>query len=112
MLEKTKGYQLPLLYTQQARKEYTINEALTKLDAVVNRAVYDIVQEIPEELDDNLYILAAEPKQNFAANANNLVFAYNFCWEYLAPFSGQIFYIIKKGQFALFDGQNWQLLKR
>ena len=101
---------LPYLEMSQAQKEITHNEALLRLDALVQaRALErrDVPPGDPEEGD--LYIVGAAPSGAWSDHEGELAAWYGG-WVFLAPQPGWSLLEAASGRRLTFDGSAWQAL--
>ena len=99
---------LPYLEMSQAQKEITHNEALLRLDALVQaRALErrDVPPGDPEEGD--LYIVGAAPSGAWSDHEGKLAAWYGG-WVFLAPQPGWSLLEAASGRRLTFDGSAWQ----
>jgi hypothetical protein len=91
---QTLNYNLPLISQNQSMKEIAVNESLNRIDCLLNRAVIDIVEALPENTSEgSLYI----------QQDNSLALFTNNKWEHFTPSKNMIFYVLSKKSFAVFD---------
>jgi hypothetical protein len=99
---KTNNYKMDLLITSQAQKEVTVNEALGLIDNLLNKAIYNIIDELPcESQNGDLYLISASPVKELVKNSNYLAFYMNG-WRFIYPRYGMIFFNIGSGNWMVF----------
>ncbi|MCV2875602.1 DUF2793 domain-containing protein [Rhodobacteraceae bacterium XHP0102] len=101
---------LPFLSAAQAQKHVTVNEALTRLDGVVQLRLSGI-DTIPPPLapiEGAVYAIGATPAEGFANAAGKLALFTNGGWDFLTPATGWQAYLIPTGARLVFDGTNWR----
>lgn len=111
MSEKTPKLALPWLMPAQAQKHVTVNEALSRLDALVQLSVESRTQTAqpggPSEGD--AYLLPASATGgDWSAHAEHaLVYFQDGAWRAVTPWPGLIAHIRDEGALAVFDGAGW-----
>ena len=94
---QTLHYNLPLISQNQSMKEIAVNESFNRIDCLLNRAVIDIVESLPENpFEGSLYI----------QQDNSLALFTNNKWESFTPSKNMIFYVLSKKSFAVFN-EKW-----
>jgi len=88
----TQKLQLPLLYSNQAQKDVTINQALTQLDALVQASVISRTLTTPPASPNNedMYIVPANAAGIWSGQTNNLAVYMTSLgtWMFLPPQPG------------------------
>lgn len=81
---------LPLLYQGQAQKEWTHNEALARLDLLVQAAVEAVGRDDPpaEPEPGQCWIVGPAPEGAWTGQANALAGWTEAGWRFAAPFQG------------------------
>jgi hypothetical protein len=89
MVDKTPNLELNYIYSNQAQKEISVNEAFTTLDAVWNNgAISKAIATPPSSpLLGDLYIVAASPSGAWLGKGKNLAY-YNNGWKFITPKEG------------------------
>jgi hypothetical protein len=102
---KTKNYNIDLMMHYQTNKELIFNEAIYKLDFLINKSAKAFVSSLPVNVPEgSLYILVKEndEKAYVACFINNLWHIANLC-------PGAIYYVEEEGAFFLLSNENkWQ----
>ena len=89
----TARLQLPYLYPGQAQKEFTVNEALARLDAVTHPVVLGELSEPPvAPLAGDCWVVGAAPSGLFAGHLDELAFFDGSQWSFVAPPPGMAIY--------------------
>ncbi|MEL6516433.1 MAG: DUF2793 domain-containing protein [Pseudomonadota bacterium] len=109
-MDKTQSLELPLVQPAQAQKHVTVNEALARLDALVqmtlvSRAVSD-PPVAPDEGD--AYAVPTGATAAWAGQDGALALFLNGGWVYLSPAVGWRGWIADEGVPCVFDGVAWQ----
>jgi hypothetical protein len=102
---------LPFVAAGQAQKHITVNEALGKLDGLVQLAVQSrtIAAQPASPTDGAMHILpsGATGASWFDKAAGLLARHIDGVWETLTPSAGWLAWIIDEGLALIHDGQNW-----
>jgi hypothetical protein len=111
MADNTTNLNLPFLMPAQAQKHVTVNEALLRLDALVQASVSSAttLAQPTAPVDGALYILpAGKTGAAWGAMANNaLAYWRDGAWEQITPREGWIAYVKDSDQLRVFDGAAW-----
>jgi hypothetical protein len=109
--DATPRLSLPFVAAGQAQKHITVNEALGKLDGLVQLAVQSrtIVAQPASPADGAMHILptGATGASWFDKAAGLLARHADGVWETLTPSAGWLAWIIDEGLALIHDGQNW-----
>ncbi len=100
---------LPLIAEAQAQKHVTHNEALLRLDAVVQMAVKDrdLTEPPDAPVDGDAWIVAAGAAGDWAGHDDEVVLRQAGGWVFLVPRAGWIAWIEDEGRLAIHDGTAW-----
>ena len=104
----TARFGLPYLFAGQAQKEFTVNEALARIDALLHPSVIDVASDVPSspEAGDTM-LVAVAPTGEFAGHADDLATWDGHQWTFVAPADGMCLYDATAGQWLIYrDG--WQ----
>ncbi|WP_431469431.1 DUF2793 domain-containing protein [Sphingosinithalassobacter sp. LHW66-3] len=109
--ESTPRLTLPLLAAGQAQKEMFHNEALARLDLLVQGSAEDMGAEIPPEDPEpgQAWVLGADPTGAWAGHAHALAGWTEGGWRFAAPREGTRVWVAQEGAFALFSGGSWTI---
>jgi hypothetical protein len=111
MTDATTHLQLPYLAAGQAQKHVTVNESLSRLDAVVQLAVVSATTSSQPSApgDGSIYILpAGKTGAAWSAMTNGaLAYRRDGAWEEIAPRGGWIAWVKDAGVLRVFDGSQW-----
>lgn len=110
MSENTRILSLPLIQGGQAQKHITHNEALRRLDALVQPVALDMDLTAPPALSDegDRHIIAPGPSGEWAGKGGKIAVREGQAWAFIAPAEGWQVYVIALGAVATFDGSIWQ----
>lgn len=99
---------ITLLEQSQAQKEITVNEALTRIDAVMNAGANDKDLAIPpgSPVAGDLYIIAASPTGAWSGKAKQVAY-YDQVWRFIDPKEGMTLWVKDEDKHYCFDGTNW-----
>lgn len=111
MADSTPRLALPYLATSQAQKEVTHNEALNRLDAVVQLAVLDRDLTAPpaSPVEGDRYIVAAGATGAWAGQ-DALVASYTAGWQFLVPRAGWLAWVADEEALLRYTGATWTVL--
>ncbi|MFN7054348.1 DUF2793 domain-containing protein [Hyphomonas sp.] len=100
---------LPYLLANQAQKHVTLNEALTRLDALVQLAVESRSADAPPEEpeDGGVWIIAAGASGDWAGRDGQIAARQDGGWRFLAPQPGWAAFVLDEGGFAVWTGSDW-----
>ena len=104
----TSRHQLPVLFPGQAQKEFTVNEALARIDALLHPVVSGQVAAPPSgAVARDCVLVASGASGAFAGHDHALAFFDGQQWTFLAPTSGMMVEDRSTGQQLRFNG-TWQ----
>lgn len=96
---------LPFLFTAQAQKEFTVNEALARLDALLHIAVEGTAETPPPApVDGEAWLIGAAPTDEWSDHAGEIACRQAGNWLFQPPLPGMRIYDQSAGQQAVFDG--------
>lgn len=100
---------LPYLQAAQAQKHVTHNEALQRLDLLVQMRVLRFDATTPPDLpqEGDIHALGAAPTGIWAGRGGRLAVWLDDGWSYLDPRPGWRAFGIAEGELRLFDGSGW-----
>jgi Protein of unknown function (DUF2793) len=100
---------LPYLDAAQAQKHVTVNEALSKLDALVHLAVNSRVLAAPPAtpVDGDRYLLPAAPSGVWAGQAGKLALWLEGQWVFATPREGWRLWVSDEDVLLAFNGTTW-----
>ncbi len=100
---------LPYLQAAQAQKHVTHNEALQRLDLLVQMRVAGFDAQDPPDLpqEGELHALGAAPVGAWAGQGGRIAAFLDDGWSFLDPLPGWRAWGIEEGELRLFDGSAW-----
>lgn len=106
----TNRLKLPLLYSGQAQKEITHNEALNLLDILVNPIAQEININSPPDnpKSGHLYIIGLEPTREFKDHKNKIAQRLESSWRFIKPHKWLEVIDNKDGTKYRFNGKGWE----
>ena len=110
MSETTTHLTLPLLLPEQAQKHVTHNEALQRLDILVQATVLDADRNAPPEdpLEGQRHLVGPSPTGAWTGRAGTLAAQLGGAWVFLAPRPGWRVLDLSTGALLCHDGLAWQ----
>ena len=105
----TTHLQLPLLAAAQAQKHVTHNDALLRLDAIVQLSVKDRDFAAPpaEPADGVRYVVASGGSGGWAGWDDAVAWYVDGAWVQLSPRAGWTVYVEDEEMFLVHDGSDW-----
>lgn len=103
---------MPLLQPAQAQKHVTVNEALIRLDGLVNPVLESVTIESPPAVvvDGQCWAVPMGASSGaWAAQAGKIAIGANGGWVFVAPHAGMRAFIRDQGVEAIHDGSEWVL---
>lgn len=100
---------LPLLAADQAQKHITHNEAILRLDGIVQLAVHDRDLTAPPggEVDGDRWIVAAGATGAWAGHDHEIALMQDGQWLFLVPRTGWLAWVVDEAAPYHFDGAGW-----
>lgn len=110
MSETTRSLELPLLQPAQAQKHVTVNEALTRIDALAQLALVSAEQTAPPAapVEGDVYALPEGAQGAWAGQAGRLAIASNGGWVFATPKHGWRAFLRDRGVALVHDGTGWK----
>lgn len=107
----TTRFSLPLVSPSQAQKHVTVNEALTRLDAMTQLRLASLTTTTPPvtPVEGDTYGVPGGGVNAWSGQDGQIALFINNGWAFVPPTQGMRAYVQDAGAFALFDGANWQL---
>lgn len=102
---------LPFLSAGQAQKEFTHNEALQTLDAIVAGGVEEPPRTAPPTSPSAgaCYIVAPSPTGAWAGKSQSIAAYTSGGWRFVAPLEGMSAYVRSAGVWATYRSGAWEL---
>jgi hypothetical protein len=109
MPDETTILSLPLILPAQAQKHVTHNEALLKLDLMVQLAVINRTLTTPPALPTigDRHIVAAGATGPWVGQAGRIALYTEAGWQFTQPLNGWQAYVMAESQMAFFNGLTW-----
>jgi len=109
-MTETSHLNLPLLAPAQAQKHVTVNEALTRLDAMVQLRLISTSATTPplSNVEGDCYALPTGAVNEWAGQSGKIAVFTNNGWDFVNPKRGWRAMVLDQGQMALFDGVAWR----
>ena len=102
---------MPLLQPAQAQKHVTVNEALMRLDALVNLVLQSTERKTPPEtvVDGQCWAVPAGAEAEWSGESGHIAIAANNGWVFAEPKAGMRAFVIDRGVHAICTGDGWAL---
>ena len=109
-MDESPNLDLPYIMPSQAQKHLTHNEAIARLDGVVQLSVIDRDLDTPPgaPADGDRYIVAASATGAWTGWERSVACFYAGAWLRLLPRPGWLCWIADEDQLAFWDGAAWQ----
>lgn len=100
---------LPLLQPAQAQKHVTVNDALMRLDGLVNLVLEGTAQTVPPAvaIDGQSWAVPPGAANAWEGRAGQVATAANGGWVFAVPQRGQRAFLAERGVTAIWDGAEW-----
>jgi len=100
---------LPLMQAAQAQKHVTHNEALMRLDLLVQLTVEDRNRAAPpaSPVEGQRHIIAAAPTGDWAGKAGQIAYWLDGQWQFLAALTGWRAWISGEATEVIYNGTDW-----
>lgn len=108
-MSETARLGLPLVQPSQAQKHVTVNEALTRIDAVAQMRLVSRSITVPPApvVEGAAYAVPVGASGDWAGQEGQVAVGVSGGWMYLTPAAGWRAWIADEGAMALFDGADW-----
>ncbi|WP_417271176.1 DUF2793 domain-containing protein [Celeribacter sp.] len=105
----TSRLNLPLLAPSQAQKHVTVNEALSRLDALVQLALASVTQTAPplSPMEGDAYGVPVGAVNDWAGQEGQIAIFVNAGWAFVPATQGMRAYVVDQGFYASFNGTDW-----
>lgn len=109
-MSETPRLTLPQVAAAQAQKHVTHNEALAKLDALVDLYLLDRHLTAPPggEADGDAYLVAAGATDGWAGQDGKVAYRLDGAWRFYKPFAGLRAFVADEQAILLHDGEVWR----
>lgn len=110
-MSETTQLGLPLLLPAQAQKHVTVNEALNRLDGLVQLVLGSVTLGTPPLAvsDGQAWGVPSGAVNEWAGQAGRIAIATNGGWDFVQPRAGWRAYVADRGGMALHDGSAWRV---
>ena len=96
---------LPLLFSGQAQKEFFVNEALSRIDALAHPAIEGSSDDPPAAPETGeTWLIGAAPTASWSDHAGEIASFQSGNWIFAAPVTGMAIFDKSAGQMRRFDG--------
>lgn len=102
---------LELLEQSQAQKEVTVNDALFRIDAVLNSGAITRGGNTPpvSPQDGDVYIVGAAPTGAWAGKALQIAYFHQI-WRFIIPRAGMLMWVIADNNHVVYNGTVWNVV--
>ena len=101
----TARFGLPFLFAGQAQKEFFVNEALARIDALMHPAIISETDDPPASPSDgDCWLVGSNPSGDWIGHQAEIACRQSGNWIYAAPQPGMQVYDLAEGQNVYFDG--------
>lgn len=102
---------LPLLVPAQAQKHVTVNEALTRIDALTHLTLVSASITMPPATVEEgvVYAVPTGAMDAWSGQSGNLALGVNGGWVFVPPQRGWQAMLLDEGAFAVWDGAGWRI---
>jgi len=109
---ETNQFKLPLLQASQAQKHVTVNEAISRLDAVAQLRLESITVTTPPvvAVDGQSYWIPDMALGSWSGNSGTIAIFNNGDWVFLPPKEGWAAWVVDEAVQRRFVGTEWQLV--
>ncbi|MDN5569032.1 MAG: DUF2793 domain-containing protein [Paracoccus sp. (in: a-proteobacteria)] len=109
MSSETTRLQMPLLQPAQAQKHVTVNEALMRLDGMVNLVLESTSTAAPPTvaIDGQCWGVPAQGQGEWSGHAGQIAIGSNGGWVFVPPARGMQAFVVDRSAKAIHDGSNW-----
>lgn len=106
----TNNLSLALVEQAQAQKEVTVNQAISTIDAILNRGAESRSAATPpvSPAEGDLYIVAASAAGDWTGKGGNIAY-FNTIWRFITPNEGMTLWVNDENLLYSYDGTNWIL---
>ncbi|MFK3779927.1 DUF2793 domain-containing protein [Agrobacterium sp. NPDC089420] len=109
MTEQTARLRLPYILPSQAQKHVTHNEALQRLDAIVQLVVRAVVAAPPDNAaEGDCVLLSADATGDFAGKGGKLVFRQDGAWLLITPQPGWTAWFAAEARYRVLQDGAWR----
>lgn len=107
--DETMRLQMPLLQPAQAQKHVTVNEALMRLDGLVNLVLQSTSVRQPPVVvaDGHCWAVPSAALGDWAGRDGMIAVGSNGGWVFIPPTMGMRGFVVDRGLPAIHDGMDW-----
>ena len=100
----TQNYALPLLFSGQAQKEFFLNQALSVVDALLQRRVEQVQADPPSDpAEGSCYIVASPATGEWAGKEDDIAVRIGGEWHFITPRGGETLFDAGSGALIHYD---------
>lgn len=111
MSDQTNNLALPYILPSQAQKHVTHNEALQRLDAIVQLCIVgEASLPPPAPTEGQCYLVAEGADGPWAGKGGRLAFRQDDAWLYIVPQAGWRAFFAEPGQLRVFRNNEWHVI--
>ncbi len=105
---QTNNLAMTLVEQNQAQKAVTVNEALMRIDAILNNGAIDKDLSTPpvSPAEGDLYIVADGATGDWASHDNKITY-FNQIWRFISPNEGMILWVNDENKIYTWGGSSW-----
>ncbi|RJE81222.1 DUF2793 domain-containing protein [Paracoccus sp. JM45] len=109
MSSETTRLQMSLLQPAQAQKHVTVNEALMRLDGMVNLVLESVSTVTPPAaaIDGQCWGVPAQAQGDWSGHAGKIAVGSNGGWIFVMPVRGMQGFVLDRASRAIHDGDVW-----
>jgi hypothetical protein len=109
--DQTNNLALPYILPSQAQKHVPHNEALQRLDTVVQLTILAERQAAPETpIEGDRYLVGTDPEGEWLSRQGLISVWQDGAWAYLSPSPGWRAFFLETRQLRAFDGTKWNVI--
>lgn len=107
-MSTTTHLSLTLVEQSQAQKEVTVNQALTRIDAVLNTGAKSRTTNTPpaSPLSGDVYIVGSAPTGDWLAQAGNIAY-FDQVWKFIVPNTGMTLWVNDESLHYTYSASAW-----
>ena len=107
-MANTPHLNITLLEQAQAQKEVTVNEALFRIDAMLNSGANDKDLATPPAtpIAGDVYIIPASPTGDWAGKAGQVAY-FDQIWRFITPNAGLMLWVIDEARHYVYNNGAW-----
>lgn len=112
-MDNTPTLSLPYILPNQAQKHVTHNEALKRLDALVQTSVEAEITQLPDDpTEGGCYLVGANAEGVLADHRRSIARFLDGAWAYFVARAGWMVWQKARQEFVVFDGADWQVFNQ